>query len=161
MLCFFFHIVVNFSLIAVNSDLPKCGSTWECVIFVCCEMFYFLIFCDLSKGEETVKGSSLCLYSVKSSQQGCLQFIMRNSISDFPIFHIYFNVAHTIPTYYATLFYFDMEIIFWSMDCMKSVIPWRQNPVDVAVDAAKTVTLMWLNARIGTVNYPAYVCHTQ
>lgn len=48
------------------------------------------------------------------------------------------------------------------MDCLKStVILPRQNPVDVAVDAALTVTLMCLNARIGPVNYPTCACYTQ
>lgn len=67
----------------------------------------------------------------------------------------------TIPIYNSAQFGFDMEITFWSMDCMKSsIILWKKKAVDVAMDAAKIVSLMWLNARIGTVNYPAYACHT-
>lgn len=117
-----------------------------------------------SKKKKSQREFSLLLFSqVITAGLFSMHFSLSWKIASqiFPFF-ILIVMRLTIPTCNSMQFRFDMEITFWSIDCMKStVILWRQNPADVAVDAAKTVTLMCLNARIGPLNYPAYAYHTQ
>lgn len=87
------------------------------------EMLYYKC-----KGE--VKGKFLFSYSNHLSRVVCCPsqlFIIRYSISDFPVFHICSNVT----SYNFVQFCFDMEITFWSIDCMNTVTLLRQNPIDV------------------------------